>query len=112
MKITLETLLQTNPFIASALQADATGGEVVFKIVTFCGEGEKVSSETSSWYTPFLSTLGGTGHSVNATFNEKLKLIKIEPAGEPSIDVTPGGATEEAIERYSSSLLFNLIFYA
>jgi hypothetical protein len=97
-------LLKTNPFMASALtpRTDGSGG---FALISY-----DPTSTTSSRYLKFVSTLtNGVGHRVNFYFTSKMEYESF--AVYDDLDENQQIATSDA-QKYASSAIYNLLFYA
>lgn len=97
-------LLKTNPFMASALTPSADGG---FELKSFDPDYQKV--QKPSRYLKFVSTLtNGVGHRVNFKFTQNMEYESftvfddLEGQPIPTLDA----------QKYASSAIYNLLFYA
>jgi len=98
----LALLLKTNPFMASALTLDAA--KKTFSLVSY-----DPAEKNPNWYLQMMRTLGGVGHRVNFSFNAADFSLKSFTYFD-DLEGKPVPATDA--DKYASSAIFNLLFYA
>lgn len=102
---TLQYLLKTNPFMATAL-TESNGG---FDLLTF-DPSDPSAKNNPSLYRKIMSTLNGAGHRVNVHFNKHLKITAVRVYDDVLGDRIL--AQNLDTEYWMSSAIYNLIFYA
>lgn len=102
----LVLLLQTNPFMASALTECKNGGKGGFEL-----KSHDPNEKNPSLFLRILRTLNGNGHRVNFQFNDKMEIESYTV-----FDDTTGQELyvddQERRQDYASSAIYNLMFYA
>ena len=96
----LELLLKTNPFMVSALTETKNG----FELKSYDPKEKKPSR-----FLQYMRTLNGVGHRVNFEFTKEMKLKSFEVFDDIEGRVIPG---ELDVQKYASSAIYNLFFYA
>eukprot|EP00984_Skeletonema_dohrnii_P017344 scaffold7873_cov111-Skeletonema_dohrnii-CCMP3373.AAC.3 len=109
----LQYLLKTNPFMAAALTQNRSGLE----LRSFDTRDPHAEDPSASLYRQIVSCLGGAGHRVNIRFNADMSIHQIRVYEENTgVLITDPPLTRrsnsEEVDKWASSALYNLGYYA
>ncbi|KAL7524099.1 hypothetical protein ACHAXR_000438, partial [Thalassiosira sp. AJA248-18] len=111
----LEYLLKTNPFMAAALTERDDG----FELRSFDKHDPEAEDDSATLFRQIMSCLGGgAGHRVNIRFNSDMAMVEIRVYEENNgkrierIKSSDAKSGDDDVEKWASSALFNLGFYA
>jgi len=107
----LAYLLKTNPFMASALTERGDG----FELRAFDKEDPEAKDGSATLFRQIMSCLGGgAGHRVNIRFNSDMTIDQVrvyeENSGKRIAKIKSEDSDE--VDKWASSALFNIGFYA
>mmetsp|Transcript_13208 Transcript_13208/g.19769 ORF Transcript_13208/g.19769 Transcript_13208/m.19769 type:complete len:551 (-) Transcript_13208:139-1791(-) len=109
----LQYLLKTNPFMATALTENGSG----FELRSFDTRDPHAEDPSASLYRQIISCLGGADHRVNIRFDADMSIREIRVYEENTgllitkLNKLLGWKSEE-VDKWASSALFNLGYYA